>query len=1237
MLASVFDRLFAVDGAYWLTVLVDATIKATILLSIVVLLAIVLRTASASIRHLAWRLLFVGLLTLPVLGLVLPSWQMPNQSLRVSVANAERGGTIAEMPPAEEKGSSATPTSDKSASTDQPTNTTDDSQARQPPSGNDSESGVTPESSTSRKAAATTGSHNSDATSGSQGEDRAAARVVSISFVSPRTLLFGWVTVAIAALIPLAMGIVRTWTLLPHTRPLDGEEWNHLLETLFRQLHLRRRVTLRETDAPIIPITWGLIRPMILLPAAARDWSADRRRVVLLHELAHVKHWDVLTQMVSHVACALYWFHPLAWFASFRLRAERELACDDLILSTGTKASDYSRHLLEIATSFRPIRFCPAAALGMARRSGLETRLRRILEPRLSRRPLSPVAVAMTAVLFVSVVVSLASAAKVVVVKDKDGKEVARIAVPKDGSSQVVEEKEPKGDSRPLWRLEYVDNEPFSLRGTYFFVEPVDVDHDIDLNGFNVAYPADIDHDGLIDLKVFNGLSFGHWGRREMPCWPKQTGLIPRPAELPGVRRWQLETVAPRGQISSICWSADGRKIAFVDACSVRVYEVPTFRLVRILTGHAVTGRWHGNALAWSPDSQWFATGGCDGTVRLWKTDGTPGPVMEAHSSPVISVRWSRDGRRLASAGYYGGVCIWNADGTLHKRLPSRNWLASLSWSPDGQQLAVADLLNNVQLWNVDGSHIRDLRHNVEKLRTVAWNPNGTRIASGGYGNSVYLWSPDGTAAPVLEGHSGHVHSVAWSPDGKHLASGSSDETVRLWQEDGTPGPVLKGHQSFAGSVAWSPDGSWIATGDSVGTLRLWEVDGTPGPVLLGNAADVSALAWSPDGKRIAMAGAGAGGDGFVRLWSEDGSIGPVFRGHANWVSSMAWSPDGRQLASASGGEPGRVWKVDGSPGPVLDGDPSFVVWSPDGKLLAGGNETVGLSWHAEDGTPASLFDGEDQDKITAIAWSPDGKRIATANDKAEVRLRTLDGEDESILEGSLVEVDQLVWSPDGALLASASSNHLVNRIESVRLWRSDGTAGPELDGPSCHVKTVTCRPDGKQLAITSGNPDNALWLWTTGGGFACEMAGWGVALYEMSWSSDSRRLASAAGDGSIWIWNIDGTRELVLQGHQDGVRYVAWNPHSNQIVSTGYCGRTLRSWDADAGEPQWVSVLLRNHRVVTFGPTGKLLNGDPDTIEQEFVYVVETDSGAFELIEPSKFQNRLEADKFGFFLGITR
>ena len=93
--------------------------------------------------------------------------------------------------------------------------------------------------------------------------------------------------------------------------------------------------------APVgTPLVWGLRRPVILLPESALQWASDQRRMVLLHELAHVGRHDALALAVAQAACVLYWFHPLAWMLAARLTREQEMACDDQVLSSGVGAAE---------------------------------------------------------------------------------------------------------------------------------------------------------------------------------------------------------------------------------------------------------------------------------------------------------------------------------------------------------------------------------------------------------------------------------------------------------------------------------------------------------------------------------------------------------------------------------------------------------------------------------------------------------------------------------------------------------------------------------------------------------------------------------------------------------------------------------------------------------------------------------------------------------------------------------
>ncbi|MEO7142074.1 MAG: M56 family metallopeptidase [Bryobacteraceae bacterium] len=133
------------------------------------------------------------------------------------------------------------------------------------------------------------------------------------------------------------------------------------------------------------PMTWGFLHPVILLPAQAVDWPADRHHAVIDHELAHIVRRDWLWRIAAHAVCALYWFHPLVWLAAAALRDESERACDDRVLTGNFKASDYAAHLVEIARAARRGKLAHVAALPMIRPSDLEHRVAHILNGRCNR------------------------------------------------------------------------------------------------------------------------------------------------------------------------------------------------------------------------------------------------------------------------------------------------------------------------------------------------------------------------------------------------------------------------------------------------------------------------------------------------------------------------------------------------------------------------------------------------------------------------------------------------------------------------------------------------------------------------------------------------------------------------------------------------------------------------------------------------------------------------------------
>jgi beta-lactamase regulating signal transducer with metallopeptidase domain len=142
----------------------------------------------------------------------------------------------------------------------------------------------------------------------------------------------------------------------------------------------RRECELRLSPSQDGPMTWGLLKPVILLPKDSIGWSRERLQAVLLHELAHVRRRDSLSQTLSLIVCALYWPNPLIWIGARAMRRDAEIAADDAVIVSGMKPSAYAGELLQLASEFRGHGLA-VSGVSMAGQSSLEARVKSVLAP----------------------------------------------------------------------------------------------------------------------------------------------------------------------------------------------------------------------------------------------------------------------------------------------------------------------------------------------------------------------------------------------------------------------------------------------------------------------------------------------------------------------------------------------------------------------------------------------------------------------------------------------------------------------------------------------------------------------------------------------------------------------------------------------------------------------------------------------------------------------------------------
>jgi HEAT repeat protein/beta-lactamase regulating signal transducer with metallopeptidase domain len=361
---------FAAPDTIWLLA-IDAVVKATILLAAAAVACVVLRRASAAVRHFVWTLALVGALALPALALGVPRWQLPVLTLTTSavINSDDASAVLAPAPPVHGPTHTPEPAGDVTA-----------------------------------PAKLASPSTTSSLISGT------IAQLRGLSWGAVALVI--WTAGFLAVVGRLVTGLLAVqWVARRHERVTDAP-WLPLARELATEIGARSEIAFLRSRRATMPMAWGVLKPSVLMPADADSWPVERLRIVLLHEFAHVRRRDCLTHIIAQLACALYWFNPLVWVAARNARTERERACDDLVLGAGTHGPDYAEELLEMARAMRSGRF-PAilagATLAMAHRSQLEGRLIAILDTKTPRSGMTAVGTAALTVVFAIALMPLAS------------------------------------------------------------------------------------------------------------------------------------------------------------------------------------------------------------------------------------------------------------------------------------------------------------------------------------------------------------------------------------------------------------------------------------------------------------------------------------------------------------------------------------------------------------------------------------------------------------------------------------------------------------------------------------------------------------------------------------------------------------------------------------------------------------------------------------------------------------
>jgi len=881
----------------------------------------------------------------------------------------------------------------------------------------------------------------------------------------------------------------------------------------------------RRTSVPVVA---GVFRPMILLPATlATGLDSAQLEALITHELAHIRRYDPLVNVLQRLIEATLFFHPAVWYISRRVSAERENACDDLVLLAGWPAARYAQALLEMAElCAAPRRIAKEGAILAATGGGTSQFKRRVLRLlEINDAPNVRLSRGGALLLMATAALLLTTPALIGPVTGKTQKAIAA----ESDSDATKESTSSAGDKRDL----YGDPLP---TGAILRLGTMRLRHPAFL--LSVAFSPDgrtLATVGNVDL--------------EIRLWDVSTGRLIRAFRAPVGDPPTVAAFSPNGARLAVACERGGVQLWDVRS-GLEVWETPE--------GH---DRGEMIALAFAPDGHSFVTSGHerDGAVRLWDADNSGHQRLLVHfedgNLAPYSLAFSPDGKLLAYA-VRRDIHIYNLERGVEsgKFVKAHGEILSLAFGPDGKTLfSAGDSLyrrvpgkpNHVEsdprarMWDVaSGKLIREFAEaGPDRWACAAALSGDGRTLASRQSNSIKLWDvSSGKVVRTIPGfwlpaaasdktiHEGWAdthNGLALSPDASLLACTNHPlHTVTLW-DTATGRRKLDfpdSHGESVKGVACSPDGSRIATaGGDDGTVRLW--DGASGKALrtfvIGDSYPCGArsVAFSRDGKSIIAGGPNykdGQRTGIVRMWDVDSGAVRLELRPGTDVARVAFSHDGNTLAIVTSNlreffmdRSGRqeaprkrtLLIVDAKTGAErrqieFGGYPKSLAFSADGKRVSVvGDDSVITTWDVATGKLAHPAAGGGRPHVmVAAAIANDGTLAAVScfrTDRAtlwDLANGTQIGQ--VTLENEGNTWSELAISPDKRLLASASlgSEDLSPEKHSIRLWDiHSGRLLKRFERPLCNrVNSMEFTPDGRRLI--SGMSDGSSLIWDVSG-----------------------------------------------------------------------------------------------------------------------------------------------------------
>lgn len=580
-------------------------------------------------------------------------------------------------------------------------------------------------------------------------------------------------------------------------------------------------------------------------------------------------------------------------------------------------------------------------------------------------------------------------------------------------------------------------------------------------------------------------------------------------------------------KIEAIAYSPDGQYIATGSSDrTIKIWEAATGRELRALK----SGNTGIKALAYSPDGRVLASSGNDGKLRLWETaSGQERAVINAHPKAVLALTFSPDGRWLASGGTEDQVIkIWEVATQRVIRVLSghRAWITALAFSPNGQTFVSGDAAGVLKSWEAaTGTPQQTFNGHSDRIRSLAFSADGERFASGGNDAAAQLWQiSTGQRIKSFAIQAAPVVAVAFANNDQHLLLCTNAHTIKRFDfSTGNENSVLNDNETENlnryQTAVFDPRGRTLAACDGTRDVVVRQtVQRSEAITLTSRVNPVKAVAFSSDGRWFATGNQ----DTSITLWETfSGRAVGTFYGNAGSINALAFSPDNQTLASGSYGGVIKLWEV---------------IAAREVK-----------SWQAHN------------DGINALVFSVDGQRLFSASVDNTIKSwgtasNDAAGRELARLTGHQGEVTALSLSVDGKLLVSASTD------QTAKLWDVANSklvrTFPREDGP---LFAVALTSDGKRLA--TGGAERVVKIRDITNGEQIRVLNTNGQVNSLVFTPDNNTLAAGQSGAAIQLWDANtGQVRATLSGHSGAVNALNFHPDGAWLVSGSDDG-SVRLW----------------------------------------------------------------------------